>query len=472
MHRYIALMMAMVVMTLSGCVVVPELEPKKAWYTSSNNLLEKAVAHEASTWEQVNEQGLLLYDAYKPLSELENYQKSHDMADAPAWHGVLMAATALKEAATGEDQDAKLRVLADGILKMFDVTGEPGLYARSYLTHDGPRLDWMDTPEDRPTKHWRKGNGGWFRTGAAKGHLTRAVFGAAVPLGLAKRGLISLDSGTEEKLKAILLPSVKRLAEDQYRMIDWDGKPTEFGDLRPGIVPQEYIDLVKPLVSVLPWDISDDDLEKLSQPINGFNMILVLSMLRAAGEYDDDLMQLYHDESLAWEKNLKLSLKVLGFVISRVGHYRLDKPSYSDMELISQSALLLHLFDGQESRVTAAVGDGLSSMWTYVKYERNVPYTLTYSLYHPGTAAEELKAVEEDLRDFPDAPKQAHFGNTVETMTTQPLANRKMSSHFWKSDPSEMVVGEMKPQDGRFYGGQDYLYGYWLGRSLELLPEE
>ena len=467
--RLIAVLFSCVV--LSGCVVVPPVDPPQAWFTASSDLAVKAEQHRLSTWAQVNEHGLLLYDAFVPFEDGDNFAKSHDMADAPAWHGSLMAATAFEAAVTGEDPSAKLDVLANGILHMWSVTGEPGLYARSAYGYDGPRLPWMVDSKTDPTKYWQQGNNGWFRTGAAKGHLTRAVFGAGVPLALYKQGLIQLTPAVYEKLKTVVVTSVRRLAEDQYRMLDWDGKATEFGDLRPGIVPQEYIDIARPLASVLPWDISDADVDKLAHPINGFNMILVLSMLRAAGEYDPEMMQLFHDEFGAWEKNLKLSMKVLGFIISRIGHYKLDKPAYSDMELVSQAALLLKLYDG-DTDATRAVGVGLNGLWSFVQFERNVPFVLTYSYYHPNAASKELVEVEEDLRAFPDGPKVAHRSNTVETSSTQPLANRKMSSHYWKSDPSEKVVGTQIPQPGHHYGGQDYLGAYWLGRYLELVPQK
>jgi hypothetical protein len=469
MTRNILAFIALTV-SMTGCVVAPKTDTPRPWFTASTDLGAKADGHNTSTWAQVNNDGLLLYDARLPFDEGDNYARSHDIADGPAWHGVLMAATAFEGATTGRDVNDKLTVLANGIINMWSITGEEGFYARSAYRYSGSRLEWMDTPEDRPTKHWRQSPNGWFRTGAAKGHLTRAVYGAGVALALHKKGELSLNADTVDSLKKIVVASVRRLADNGYFMIGWDGEPTEFGDLSPSVVPKEYIDLVRPFISILPWNITEEDLDKLTQPVNGFNMILVLSMLRAAGEYDEEMMGLYESELAKWSKNLKLSLKLLGFVISRIGHYRLDKPSYSDMELVSQAATLLYLYEG-DSPATEVVGDGLKGMWSFVQYERNVPYILAYSLYHPNDVSHQLVEALEDLRAFPDAPKMAHGTTTEETASTQPLANRKMSSHYWKSDPSEKVVGTPVPQPGRFYGGQDYLMAYWFGRYLRLVPE-
>lgn len=479
--RYLVLSAVLACVVLSGCAVVPDVEPKREkWFEADTDLANKEKKHYRQTLEQIDEFGLLCYDAYLPWPDefansqslVDNYRRSHNVADAPAWHGCLMAALAYKEAVSGEDQDDEIHRLALGLMKMFVVTGEPGLLARSYLAgYDGPRLDWMDTPEDRPTKHWRRGDGGWFRTGAAKNHLNLAMYGCAIPLALDKKGDIELKEETKVLLETILVATVRRLAENQYRMIGWNGKPTEFGDLRPSVVPQEYIDMVKPYVGILPWDISADDLDNLSRPLNGFNMTIVLALLRAAGEYDPYLMDLYQQETKAWGKTLGLSLQVVGYIISRIGHYKLGKPSYSDMAAIGQAASVL-LMHEPDSKIAADVSRGLGGLWQYVRYERNPMFAFTYlGMLNKGEEPERIEEIIEDLRDFPNK-KQAHFGPNEESESTQPLRNRKISSHYWKSDPNGRITGEQIPHEGRFYSAQDYLLAYWWGRYLELVPEK
>ncbi len=360
-----------------GCVVIPKVAPRAPIYTPpTDTLLVKAAIWETATMAMVNEQGLLLYKAWDPATwnmdakgQLD-YLESHNLADAPAWHGRLMVALAMAWAVDGTDRDPALEKLTDGLLEYYTISGQPGLLGRSYLKANphNHNLTWMVDEAARPGKFWKKTPAGWWRTGLAKNHLLGAVLGCAVPLHLHETGRIRLNMTTHAKMVAFVVPAVQRLAKGNYQIIGYDGMPTEYGDLRPAVVPQGYVDLVKPYVGFL--GVDPDDLDNLAKPINGFNMTLVLSMLRGAAPYDPYLAQLYETEAKAWGGGISLSLRLLGQVIKRVGHQKLGKPSYSDMEAFAFAAMALLMME-PDGDLANNVKKGMKGLWGFMQFERN-----------------------------------------------------------------------------------------------------
>lgn len=464
----------LLILVAAGCTQVPDIADRAPWYeVPTITLEEKAHEWRAQTESQMNGQGLLLYSAWDPSTwsdgdgGLANYIDSHDVADAPAWQGRFMAAVAFEWAATGEPQDDLLTKLAAGLFAYYDITGADGLFGRSFLVdYDGPRLPWMETQEQAPEKFWKQeSEGRWWCTGLAKNHFLGACLGCGIPLALDAKGKIHLKSQTKEALLAVLLPAVRRFVANGYVIVDYDGEPTEFGDLRPALIPKEYIDLIAPYVSWL--GISEEDLEKLDKPLNGFNMILVLSILRAAGEYDPAIMAVYEKEAKAWAPGIKQSLAVLGFCIKKIGHWKIGKPSYSDMEAVAFAAVGHFLWEPQ-GLTAEAVNEGLAGLWGYMRWERNAAFSVPYKAMVDQAVA--LDDVQSDLQDFPlPAQKVQCASGRDDTDEVQPLCNRTMNSHYWKSSPFRRATPPHTPvmnsRGARYhYSGQDYLIAYWMGR--------
>lgn len=464
-----------------GCVVVPNVAPRKPIYTPPTESLQtKAATWEQATMSRLNRQGLLLYKAWDPATWNQgekgtaDYWESHDIADAPAWHGRLMVALAMAWAMDGRSRDGDLLKLTNGLLQFYTVSGQSGLLGRSYMVgYEGERLPWMHDVGDRPTKFWKKTVAGWWRTGAAKNHLLGAVLGCAIPLHLHETGRIQLTTTTRQRMIDLMVPAVSRLAQGNYRIIGFDGKPTEFGDLRPAVVPQEYINLVKPFVGF--FGIDPEQLDNLSRPINGYNMTLVLAMLRGAAPYDPYLKQLYETEAAAWGSGIALSLRILGQVIKRIGHAKLGKPSYSDMEAFAFAAMALLMME-PSSDISKDVKKGMKGLWGFMQFERNAMFTLPYAGLVDGTVS--LTDVTQDLQDFPGPEQKLAISyQKVETDIVQPLANRPPKSHYWKSSPF-VAAGSpgnavLHPVRGSrmMYPGQDYLVAYWTGRFFGVLRE-
>lgn len=457
----------MLALSTAACHGKPRTQaPAPAYYKVQPDLAQKAAAYRDSTFRQLNREGLLLYGAYLPNGIfpdtmdpklIQNYLDSHDIADAPAWHGALMIATALKMASNPSDNqdEAALAVLAQGLLKYYEITGKPGVFGRSYLNVTGDRLPWMETKEERPTKYWLKGpTGKWWRNGLAKGHFTYAVLGCGIPLMLHEQGKIDLQPATKKALTDFMIPAIRRFVAGGYRIRDWDDTYTEFGDLRPNVA-------------------FGPDWPELTGVPNGFNQLIVLSILSCARSHNNVYEALYDEQAQEYQRGIGASLKAAGEAIRLVGHSRIGKPSYSDMQLIGVAAFA-YMLNEKRRPYLRGVHQGMEGLWKFMKYERNPLFTLPYFLIRPKEAGPKIAHVIRDLRDFPSpADKIAREFDKEDTNKVQLLRNRTTNSHYWKSSPFRRAnfagppILHPKTKAQKIFSGQDYLIAYWLARFVD-----
>lgn len=453
---------------LVGCASPPRPAPPlpTTFYEINPDLKQKADEHYRATIAMLDSSGLLLYRPSYPWGTdergLSNYLRSHDIADAPAWHGMFMQALALKWAVEGVSTDDDLNRMAGGLLSAFEVTGRYGVLGRSWISdYAGPRLEWMTTEEERPTKFWTQGRGGaWYRNGVAKNHWNMAVSGCGLALHLDREGKIQLSSSTRGNLEQALIGLVSWLHEGGWRLREADGETfTEFGDLRPDAsFGPEWPEL--PGVS------------------NGFNRMVVLAALKSASPIDSVLVEEYERLAPEWVGGIGDSMELVGEVVAAIGHDRLEKPSFSDMQAFATAATLFLL---QEDRreLTRHVTRGLHGLWEYMRYENNPPFSLAYAINRPGSA--KLDWVVELLRNFPGRDgKRSFLFDKRDTSHYQPIQNRPPNTNYWKSSPFRQAVVVPDPEfatnpetgDPQEYAGADYLYAYYLGRYLGLVPEK
>lgn len=457
-----------VLLLLAGCVGTPDTaQDSLEWYPRERDLAVQAGDYKAHSIALIDSSGLLLYRAYEgwgPSGDaFTNYAVSHDLADVPAWQGYLMAALAFEMAVTGADNDATLRHLAQGLRVSYDVTSVPGLLTRSvFADYTGARLPWMDTEEDRPTKFWTQGTGGrWYRNGVAKGHWNFSVVGCSIPLILERQGKLTLTAQTKQVLIDVLVPAVEHLHAGGWRIRDAAGGFTEFGDLRPNVT-------LGPTWPELPV-------------ANGFNRILVLNGLRSAGEYDIALLALYEELAPQWAQGIGMSMEAVGETMRAFGHWKLKKPSFSDMQTYAMATLCL-LMQEDRRELTRHYHKGMVALWEFMRYERNAPFTLAYWLVRQGEAMARMADVEEDLRQYPRPQDKGGWDiQRDDTDTVQPLGNRPTNAQYYKSNPFRRVrwapgqtvepVRHSTTGARQLHAGMDYLLAYWLGRFLQVIPE-
>lgn len=147
--------------------------------------------------------------------------------DTSTWNGALLAALALKYAATKSRQTLdRLATLLRGMSFFFEVTGQPGLMARS-IHPDRPLV----VDEREPELYTRADGRKFYYFGdAAKGGFNQIAAGYA-------HVLMHAYADLPAEAQALARRDVQRLALHLI-LHDWkatarDGRPTSYGDLTP-----------------------------------------------------------------------------------------------------------------------------------------------------------------------------------------------------------------------------------------------
>jgi len=208
-------------------------------------------------------------------------------------------------------------------------------------------------------------------------------------------------------------------------------------------------------------------------------MIITLNILKSAGVYDAEIETLYNEKRDEWASCINNSMSVMGEVLSWVGHWNFDKPSFSDFQAFALAATSL-LLQEDDTSFKGEIGGAFDGMWDVMRFERNPTFTFPYA-YFARYAAEtkhRIKECIEDLRDFPNPDQKiAYTSLRDDTDEVQPLANRVTNTNYWKSSPFRRALPPhdvfKHPQTGarQQLAGQDYLLAYWMGRYFKLIPE-
>jgi len=461
---------------MSGCAGSPQVAERIDYdpprWTPEPDLARKAVLHERATLAQVDDAGLLLYWSAQPWGDagagLRRYRASHNLADAPAWQGYLMASLAFKAAVVHRGEsggmqetsrqeellrlDSELRRLAGAYEKYYDITGERGLIGRSMLPgYDEPEpLPWMI--DESGLSDWTRSphTGEWWHDDLAKNHLNLAVFGLAVPLALHRRGEIELSPQTERALRGALMPLVRRLVDDEYELRDSTNQPTQFSDIGP---------------------------TSFGLP-NGFQRAISLHLLASAAPYDDELAVEYERRLEDWTPGLAWSLEVSGGWTRDRGPWNSDGVvGHSDAQGLALALVSLFIQEERpEHRETFR--RAVAGWWRFMASELNAPYAIAYAQIVEDDPAERgsvMAPIVADLRDFPPEKRLAsneELASKVEHTpgVVQPIHNRPVDANYWKASPYERIVATEHREQRWRAAGMDYLLAYWMGRYFDLIP--
>ncbi len=442
---------------LAGCatlgidivkVKVPPVAPVDPIYPLPTiSLAEKeALLFDAVVERHLNEQGYLLYRSYLPISDADNYQRSHNLADQPAWHSHWIASLAMKLAVRPSPEvESLLRRALEGLRTNFKATGITGLLGRAYLKYEGDeRLPWMVTEEERPTRFWQKGaNGFWFRNGVSKDQYRGVIFGLATVVALENRGAISLDPETSMLARKTLIEIARYLIDNRYRIIDADGSVTEFGRLND-------------------WYY------------NGFDGLQLLAMLRVGKAIGDEKCVAEYQRlvSSGAGRIIALTLGELGYWYARIGRENAFG-SFSDDQAIYTNAFALFMnSDEEDEKLLEQVRFALEQTWQYLRFARKSYVDFIHALLLEISDEERGQAFE-TLRMFPEDKLVISDLEVEDTHSVQPIANQIINAHYWKADYFRKAT--RKPTSQKIdieFSGQDYLFVYWMGRYFGLISEE
>jgi hypothetical protein len=433
-RRHAAL--AILLGSLAGCGVADRnylhlVEPARPeWRPSAMSLAEKAAWFEADLERFLSPDGLLLY-----RQQSDGVRRYGSHADACAWTGVLLGAEALRHAVEpGEAVRARVDALVGGLELLHEVTGVPGLLARTAVPRAALAAEpfvetgvWYDGSAARPDYR--------FKGDVSKDQYCGAVFG----LHLAYRHV--RDEGLRARVRALATAFADHILENDFQLIDPDGEPTRFGNLDARI----YL-----------------------MPV-GINALTVLSIVRLAAwtsgeeKYHAAYQALVEDgwpEVTYWSK-----LQVLGLT-----GYSNDNMSF----LLYYTLLCLE----DDPAVRRCYRAALERTWWYVEREGNAFFNLIAATFGEGDELA-LADARRNLEVFPLDRRTLSYDLCNDPRITRawlpnrkgepcadaplPLHCRRPSSFIWKTDPYVLLKIE-EPEGAQVYSGVDYLVAYWLGR--------
>lgn len=367
--------------------------------------------------------------------------------------GMYLGARAFEFAATDNNTArSHARDAVDALELLVTVSGQPGLLARAAIPID---MDWHDDGI------WRESADGQYRWrgDVSSDQMTGVFFGLAY-------GYSYIAGGTEKRrIAAMAAALVDHLVENDWRIIGYDGEPTEWGRY-----DYEYVSRVEPM-----------------------NALLLLQHLKVAAYVTEDPAYQALYERMAFEE---------GYAEIAIEARRMRPPlpvNHSDDVLLFLAyAPLLALMDSPEE--VAAYTASLRRTWEGtettpgVRVERNPFFELITRYYLSQYFPEDFaplaagdEAVLAPLREFPFRMKwnrdtvaayAEHFGfDPAEPVISAapadgeavPFDRRAKSWSALVANPFE--AGDNTPDAPTVYNGHDYLLSYWLARMLGVADE-
>ncbi len=391
-------------------------------------LAEKAARFEDGLESFLSPDGLLAYQ--QRTGQPFRYRLS---ADAAIWTGSLLGAECLRHAVTGEAAALdRVRRLVAGLHKLHEITGVPGLFARSYAP---------GAPEERDGDQVHAGGGALagfkWKGDVSKDQVAGLVFGYGVA------SLHIEDVAVRRTVAADAAALADHLIRNDLRLVDVDGETTTHGNLRGRIA---------------------------CVPI-GLNALIALAAFKVAhhasgGEerfaraYDDLIDRGYH-EIAYWAK-----FQVLGKT----------NQNNDNMQFLALYPLLRLETD---PAIRRAYIRSAERTWRYIRFEGNAFFNFVTALAL-GPALEgaqddalltlrlfplDKRSFEVDLREDPRF-ERTFFKNRkgrVKAVAPLPINYRTQTAWAWRDDPYALISGEGREGE-EVYPGADYLLAYWLGR--------
>jgi hypothetical protein len=402
-------------------------------------LEEKARVIEARLNERHRRLGLVadcvLDDAHRP----QNCLIEDDDNDG-LWTAYHVTAMALCFGATGEEgARSSARQSMHALYRLQNISGKPGLVARSIVPAEIGRTK---SPQWRPTLdgafYWKSDtssdeiDGHYLAFHAYFEHIARH------------------DPLERELCVRQVRAVTDYIVDNNYQLIDWNGKRTRWGFWNPESLngaPEDYLE-------------------------NGLNSLQILSFLKVAHSITGDSKYSQHYQKLIHEhgylNNVLLSKKVFP-----------DEENHSDNQLGFVAWYPILQLE-KDPRYRAALLQAARRHYTIVRREKASFYTFVYGSVDPGFvdlrgAIENLQQIPTDRRtwrqenshraDLGFSSRRNRFGHRV-LLEALPVDERCFKK--WNADPFLPDAGG----DGRLEDdGAAFLLPYWMGRFHRLIAE-
>ena len=199
-------------------------------------LYRKVEMYEALTVDNLWNEGTILFRAIYPPAgvDMPGFGLHSDLIDAT---GEMLVAYSCKYAITKDQADKKIAdQVFNGILKAESVTGVPGLVSRGYYKTDKPQWFekmWYDE------WHWSTTMPGYRWLGDLSIDKLTSIFHS---LGVYFE--LCADEQHKEKVKGLLDRFIGKIVDDNFRIMDLDGKLTLWGNMCPDLPHNKLNSLV------------------------------------------------------------------------------------------------------------------------------------------------------------------------------------------------------------------------------------
>lgn len=374
---------------------------------------------------------------------------AYNMPDNAYMTGIYTGTLAMKYAVTGDAQDkaAALQSL-EALHLLCAVSGVPGVLARAAWPKDKPKDDdgiWRDSVCGRYV----------WRGDVSTDQVAGVMFGFALAY-----ELIAEDT-EKARIGQDAAAIVRHVLENDMRIVDVDGKPTQWGRYDP-----RYVSRTEQM-----------------------NALLWLQAVKVAEKTtgENAFRELYHhwavEEGYA-EKAVSARRKALPAFRNMVNH--------SDDVLIFLAYIPLLMFE-QDETLRPLLLASVKRTWEGedrfpgVKPEQNPVYAFTVAKFLEDASG--VQGGVDTLRWFPVDMKwsrdtvaryqeQYTFQLSATPASPEPKAgepvpvNRRVKTwSAWVQDPYHSA-GERGIDDGMEYNGHDYLLAYWMGRYYGYLDDK
>ena len=356
------------------------------------------------------------------------------------WTAYHVAAMSLCHGATGDPAArTSARESMHALYMLQNASGTPGLVARSVVPAEIGRTksaQWRPTPDG--TMYWKSDTS----SDEIDGHYLAfyTYFEHIAKNDPAERNLI------EKQVRAL----TDYLVDNNYQLIDWNGKRTRWGFWNPEALNRNPMNYVE----------------------TGLNSLQMLSFLRVAHHITGEPRYEQHFRTLALDHNYLSNILLTKKCFP-------DENNHSDDQLGFVAWYPILQLE-REPRVSRALAAGVNRHYAVVKPEKPSFYTFVYATIDPlgadiDGAIENLREIPTDRRTF--AAKNSHradvafsplpnrFGRPV---LTRVLPADERCFKKWNADPYIPDEGG----DGRLEDdGAAYLLPYWMARYHGFIEE-
>ncbi len=402
-------------------------------------LLEKARLIEARVNERHRRLGMVA-DCLLTPAEPPALHAIHDNDNDGLWTAYHVAAMALCYGAT-KDEAARTsaRESMHALYMLQNASGIPGLVARSVLPPEEGRKkgpQWRPTPDGK--MYWKSDTS----ADEIDGHY------------LAFYTYYEHIARFEDAEKTLLIKQLRALTdylvENEYQLIDWNGKRTRWGFWDPKSLnenPAHYVEC-------------------------GLNSLQILSFLKVSHYITGDTKYRKHYRKLILDhdylNNLLLTKKVFP-----------DEVNHSDDQL-GFVAWYPMLQLEKDPGIRRALCQGVRRHYDAVRTEHSSFYTFVYATVDPNRA--DIEGAIENLRQIPTDRRQwgminsrradvafaDHVNRFGVRILTRVLPADERNFAKWNADP---YVPDYKGNPRHEDDGAAYLLPYWMGRRHGFIVE-